>query len=573
MDQMNYREYTNQVDSKPVKKGSCNSCPSSDANVTFSDGHQFCFSCNAYTPPDRSETNLKVVSTTETRSMTNRDWGYNALTDRKIKRETANKYGVRSEMYGDDVKFHEYPYYSANGSKIASKIRDVSTKDMWAEGDMKSATLFGQNLFPKGGKFITVTEGECDAMAAFELLGSKYPVVSIKTGSAGASRDIKSQLEYLDSYDNIVLSFDDDETGRKAAKQVASLLEPKKVKVMKMDGENGLKDANDFLKQNKFEDFARRWWAAEVYTPAGIINLADMGDTLYDETTQETCLYPWDGLNDKLYGIRTGELVTFTAGTGTGKSSILRELMYHILQTTDSNIGVLALEESVKQTCFHIMSVPANDRLYLKEVREKYDKEALQNFEAKTIGTRRFFAFDHFGSISNDEILQRVRYMIKAMDCKWIFLDHLSILVSGQENGDERRSIDILMTKLRSLVEETNCALLLVSHLRRTSSDKGAEDGKEISLGHLRGSQAIAQLSDAVIALERDQQADDPIEANTTRVRVLKNRYAGDNGIACALQFDKETGRLTEVDGQIDIDFNIENEYAELYGDDNKAPY
>jgi twinkle protein len=86
-------------------------------------------------------------------------------------------------------------------------------------------------------------------------------------------------------------------------------------------------------------------------------------------------------------------------------------------------------------------------------------------------------------------------------------------------------------------------------------------------LGHLRGSQAIAQLSDAVIALERDQQADDPIEANTTRVRVLKNRYAGDNGIACALQFDKKTGRLTEVDGQIDIDFNIENEYAELYGE------
>tara|TARA_R110000796_G_scaffold4149_4_gene15722 strand:+ start:266 stop:1105 length:840 start_codon:yes stop_codon:yes gene_type:complete len=277
---MNYREYKDKVDSKPVKKGQCNSCPSSDANVTFDDGHQYCFSCNAYTPPDGSEANLKVVSTTETRSMTNRDWSYNALTDRKIKRETANKYGVRSEMYGDDVKFHEYPYYSAAGTKIASKIRDVSTKDMWAEGDMKSATLFGQNLFPKGGKFITVTEGECDAMAAFELLGSKYPVVSIKTGSAGASRDIKSQLEYLDSYDNIVLSFDDDETGRKAAKQVASLFEPKKVKVMKMDGESGLKDANDFLKQSKFEDFSRRWWAAEVYTPAGIINLADMGDVL-----------------------------------------------------------------------------------------------------------------------------------------------------------------------------------------------------------------------------------------------------------------------------------------------------
>ena len=561
-----YQEYISKTESKPVKKEGCTHCSSSDANVLFDDGHHYCFSCNTYSAAVDGNTKLKVVANTGISKMTKRDWEYNALTDRKIKRETANKYGVRSELYGDKVKFHEYPYYSVTGNKIASKIRDVSTKDMWSEGDMRSAGLFGQNLFPKGGKFITVTEGECDAMAAYELLGSKYPVVSIKTGSAGAARDIKAQFEYLDSYETIVLSFDDDETGRKAAKQVASLFEPKKVKVMKMDTASNLKDANEFLRQGKFEDFSRRWWASEVYTPAGIINLADMGDVLYDETTQETCPYPWEGLNDKLYGIRTGELVTFTAGTGTGKSSILRELMYHILQSTDSNIGVLALEESVKQTCFHLMSVPANDRLYLKEVREKYDREALKDFESKTIGTRRFFAFDHFGSISNDEILQRVRYMIKAMDCKWIFLDHLSILVSGQENGDERRSIDILMTKLRSLVEETNCALLLVSHLRRTSSDKGAEDGNEISLGHLRGSQSIAQLSDAVIALERDQQADDPIEANTTKVRVLKNRYAGDNGIACSLGFDKNTGRLSEISPEVDNDdFDIKNEYSELY--------
>ncbi len=220
-----------------------------------------------------------------------------------------------------------------------------------------------------------------------------------------------------------------------------------------------------------------------------------------------------------------GELITFTSGAGMGKSSIMRELMHHLLKNTKHNIGILALEESIKNTAFNIMSVEANARLYIKEIRDKFSREQLQDYQKNTVGSGRFFAFDHFGSIENDEILDRVRYMAKALDCKWVFLDHLSILVSGQEdNGDERKSIDILMTKLRSLVEETNIGLLLVSHLRRPGGDRGHEDGREVSLSHLRGSASIAHLSDAVIGLERNQQAEDDVEANTTTVRILKNR-------------------------------------------------
>jgi twinkle protein len=198
------------------------------------------------------------------------------------------------------------------------------------------------------------------------------------------------------------------------------------------------------------------------------------------------------------------------------------------------------------------MSVEANQRLYIKEIREKFSMEQLKEWQDKTIGSGRFFAFDHFGSISNDEILSRIRFMARALGCKWIILDHLSILVSGQEdNGDERKSIDILMTKLRSLVEETGIGLLLVSHLRRPSGDRGHEDGREVSLSHLRGSASIAHLSDSVVALERNQQADDPTEANTTTIRVLKNRYTGDTGIACRLHYDKESGRMTEINNPL----------------------
>jgi twinkle protein len=232
-----------------------------------------------------------------------------------------------------------------------------------------------------------------------------------------------------------------------------------------------------------------------------------------------------------------------------GKSSITRELMHHIMGNTEDNIGVLALEESTHNTIFNIMSVEANARLYIREVREQFSREQLEDWRKKTIGGKKFFAFDHFGSIENHEILDRVRYMAKALDCKWIFLDHLSILVSGQEDyGDERKTIDVLMTKLRSLVEETGVGLLLVSHLRRPGGDRGHEEGKEVSLSHLRGSASIAHLSDSVIALERNQQAEDEIEANTTTIRILKNRYTGDTGVACYLHYDKETGRMTQID-------------------------
>ena len=193
------------------------------------------------------------------------------------------------------------------------------------------------------------------------------------------------------------------------------------------------------------------------------------------------------------------------------------------------------------------MSVEADARLYIKEIRDKYTREQLTAWQDKTIGTGRFFAFDHFGSISNDEILSKIRYMAKGLGCKWVILDHLSILVSGQEETDERKSIDILMTKLRSLVEGTNIGLLLVSHLRRPSGDRGHEDGRDVSLSHLRGSASIAHLSDSVIALERNQQAADEVEANTTVLRILKNRYTGDTGVCCHLFYDKETGRMTEV--------------------------
>ena len=546
------------MQSRWISRGQCPCGESSKGYNIHADGHAFCFSCNKrFNNVGEAKMETGFQKTGEVVDMQNRitnTGDYGSITDRRISEQTARKYRTKIRQDGSMITHHYYEYFNTEGSHVATKVRQVEGKKIWSQGNIGDALLFGQNLFKSGGKYITIVEGEIDAMSVYEMLGSKWAVVSIKNGVQSAVQNCKQHLEYLNSFENVVVCFDTDKPGVEASQKVAQLFEPNKCKIVRLD----YKDPNEYLKMGKAKDFVQDWWSAESYTPAGIVNLAKLGDELYEEEYCETIPYPWSAMNEKTYGMRTGELVTFTSGAGMGKSSIMRELMHHILKNSNDNIGILALEESTKNTAFNIMSVEANQRLYIKEIRNQFAREQLNKWQKETIGSGRFFAFDHFGSIGNDEILSRVRYMAKSLDCKWIFLDHLSILVSGQDDGDERKSIDVLRTKLRSLVEETGVGLLLVSHLRRPSGDLGHENGKEVTLSHLRGSASIAHLSDSVIALERNQQSDDEVIACTTTIRILKNRYTGETGVCSYLHYDKKSGRMSQIDNPFED--NFENE-------------
>ena len=211
---------------------------------------------------------------------------------------------------------------------------------------------------------------------------------------------------------------------------------------------------------------------------------------------------------------------------------------------------MIALEEDWRRTIDGILSIEANARLYIDQERENFSKEELDKFFDVLYdgdNKNRVWVHSHFGTNDIDDIFSKLRYMIIGCECKWVVVDHLHMLVSAVHEGDERRAIDSIMTKLRSLVEETGAGIVLVSHLRRVDGNKGHENGIEVSLSHLRGSNSIGQLSDCVIALERNQQSDDIDEARTTKMRVLKSRYTGDVGLASHLLYDKDTGRLSEV--------------------------
>jgi len=527
------------TESEFVRHMPCGNCGSSDGNSLYSDGHTYCFVCEDRTPGDDED----VFHNRNMSKHVHLTGSAERLQKRNISEKTNQFYQIYRD--GDELKF---PYHDESGILMGVKIKQ-KRKDFRYEG-VSTNTLFAQHRFPSTGKRIVVTEGELDAASCYEAM-TGWPMVSLPHGAGSAKKDCQKQIPLFQGYEEICLFFDGDDAGRKATEEAASILPPGKVTIARLEG---YKDASEALQADDAEAIRKAIWDAKPYRPDGIVD----GKTLLEIVTTPQAPYdheyPFQGLNEKLHGIRYGELTTFTAGSGSGKTSIMRHCATDLLQKGE-HVGILELEASNRRTALGLMSTAVGKNLQLGD----HDEETLKSAFESTVANWNLYCFDGFGSYDPDIIYNRIEYMATGLECRVIFLDHLSILLSGLD-GDERKMIDKTMTRLRSLVERTNIALFLVSHLRRASNDKKpTEEGGRVSLSSLRGSHSIAQISDQVVALEVDQQAD-PSRKLTT-VRVLKNRYSGEVGIACQLSYDLNTCRFMEHEATTDPKFNPSTDF------------
>ena len=532
-------------ESNLLTKGPCSSCGSSDACAVYDDGHTFCFSCETHTNGTRMETSMSDNSNELGRIV--EQWqrsSAKAMPERALPSGAVGKYGaVVTDTH------HYYPYFKEDQAEpVAFKVRHIKDKTFRVVGSLKDAGLFGQHRYGSGSqKRVVVVEGECDAIAAAALLNQDTPVVSLKGGAAAAGRDFKEAYDFLDSFSEVVLCFDADDAGKAGVEKAAEVFAGK-LKIVKLNPKLG-KDANDYLKAGLQSEFLEAVVTASSYVPKGIIGKDELWERLNSDRAVAIGDYPWPKLNGLTFGFRPTELITITAGSGLGKSSILRELVMHVKNTTDHRVGTLFMEESVERTAEGFMSVDLNTPVHLPTSQVQRGSDEYRESFDRVFGDEQLVvmnaAFDTGATV--EQIIGRVRYLIKALDCKVIILDHISILVSAGQHNDERKALDEIMTRLRALTQDTGCVLFAVSHLKRPEG-KAHEEGAATSLSQLRGSAAIAQLSDFVIGLERHAQAEDPVERNTTHIRVLKNRFSGITGPAGALLYDNETGRLSEYD-------------------------
>jgi len=527
----------NHKESEFVEHVACESCGSSDANSLYNDGHTYCFACNTRGSIEESSS----PSSNQTKPVSSGDWvkgTYQDLVKRKISAATCKALGYKVGEYAGQV-CHIADVHDEHGNLVAQKVR-LPGKDFRVVGDLSKGGLVFQNRFKSGGKRLVICEGEIDALSYAEV-NPKWEVVSVPNGAQGAVKAIKRSLEFVESFEEVVFLFDTDDAGYEAARSCAEIIQIGKAKIARLP----LKDANEMLVAGKIAELKEAVWQARSYSPEGIVMGRDLTVKLLQEQTPKGHALPYTKLNRMIRGLRKRELIMICAGSGIGKSTLAREMGYHLATEHNAKMGYVMLEESVTKTAQALVAIDNNVPLGdLMENTKCITEDQWANSYKHVIEPTSFY--DSFGSSEVEKLIAKLRYLAVGLECDFIVLDHVSMVVSGLD-GDERKTLDILMTKLRQLVENTGVGIIAISHVRRGNKQKSFNEGETISLTDLRGSASIEQLSDIVLASERDQQAEDG-ESDIAQLRLLKNRPFGEVGPCGHVKYHTDTGRLLPHD-------------------------
>ena len=457
------------------------------------------------------------------------------IPDRGISAEVAAHLGIRLEYDSERrISHHYYPYGPSSW-----KVRALP-KSFTVQGGLPNQ-FFGQDQ-AVGGKTLIITEGELDCAAVCQAHLNHYkrfyPVVSLASAS-----DMKApiaQRDWLKSFESVVLLLDSDEAGQSATEKLARIIGIDRVKI----GTLPQKDASEALSADPTgKTILQAIWSALPYSPAGVVQGEELWSAYQDRLSTVSIPYPdcMRGINDKTKGMRMGEITLFTSGTGSGKSTLIKEIILHLLYTSDDKIGLVSLEESPGDTIEKLITMVARKK-------EPSEDEAREAFD-KITGGDKFLLLDHQGSVSDSSLTDKIEELC-LLGCKYIILDHLTIAVSeGAEGLDGNAATDKVMSDLLKVCKQHNVWLGVISHLRKTSSGGTAfEEGKLASMDDIKGSGSIKQISFDIIAFARNLVADDEQDRNTIHMRVLKSRYTGFTGDAGSAVYNTDTTRLHYVD-------------------------
>lgn len=528
--------------SKFLHHEACPECGSED-NLAVYDDHEHCmgFDCDYDRQYSTGKESKTITKETQKLTYTLPEKTMPALSERGIDSTAVNKYRVTVNINSKDELEAVFPRFNEEGVHIANQVR-YTDKRFKCEGLINKATLFGQQLYPAGGRSITITEGYYDTLAAFQMTGARYPNVGVMSAST-AKKEVVENFEYLNSFETVVLNFDNDKPGQEAAKACALLFDPGKVKILTLRKH---KDANEYLLNKDGKTYVDEWFRAPVFMPDGLLVGSDakLKTDVLDYIEPRSIPYPWDGLNQKTFGIRESELVLLTADTGVGKTSVLKEIEYFLLnheelKKENTGVGFLHLEEPKRDLAIGLMSIHKDKPYHFPDVERT--REEMEEAYDQVVGTDRVVIWDHFGSNDIDVVLAKIRHM-SALGCKYIFVDHLSIIVSDQ-SGDERKQLDEISTKIKTLTMNLNIAVFCVIHINRK--------------GEVRGSAGPEQVANIVLRLERDKKELNEWRRNVTRISVEKNRKYGRTGPACYLYYNEMTGRLEELSKELAQEYEM----------------
>jgi len=535
------KKYTRYPKGNFIDHCACPKCGSSDANSLYDNGTTYCFSCKQWSK-DTSETRV-AIPTKVYPKMIPQEIEYKSLEKRKISKDICRKYGYGWVTDHNGNKCQGATYFDNEGKPIAMKLR-YPDKTFKFIGEPKKATLFGKQLWGEGGKIITITEGEIDALSVAEAFDGKYPVVSIQNGASAAKKTLAKELEWLNSFEKIYLWFDNDEAGRTALEDCIMLFPAGKVKIIQ---HSEFKDANEVLVNKGKAEVVSTFYNAKEYRPDGIVTVEELEELVLKPVEYGL---PWcfEGITKLTYGRRLGEVHLLGAGVSIGKTDFLmNQIAFDI--THDIKAGTFMLEQNVVETLKRIAGkldgkhyhLPNNDDGSL------YSTDELKSTVKKIKESDNLYMYDNFGSIDWDIIKDKIRVMAHSYGVQTFYIDNLTALTSHA--SDERRFIDGFMEEVVSLAQELNVWILIVSHLNPPKKGASHEEGGKVLPSQFTGSRAIMRWAFYMMGLERNAQHPDEPERAKVVFRFIKDRYSGSaTGKTISLRYDTVTGLLREVD-------------------------
>lgn len=552
----------NQTEGELLYHTACigDNCNSSDAMAVYAKPHEdkettidaYCWSCHSYfhqskleehgvkmQEPEQKYTEKEPVDFSSIEALDCRGWK-----DRGITSIVSAKYGVRTEIENKyDVVSRHYPI-TADGKIVGYKKR-TTPKTFIGIGNTKATNeFFGQSAFPSSNKYLVVTTGEEDAMSFAEVLRSgkdntEYwtPCVSVTAGDGSIIKQFKANYEYLCSHDKVILAFDNDEPGQRYMEEAARLLPHGKAFIAKFPKD--AKDASDLLKEGRISELKQVFWKAEPFSRVDVLHLEQMWDDFEQEDSNVKIPFPpaWSHLNEMINGgMERGEITVVGALTSIGKSTIISNIVYHLIENTSFKVGAMYLESTKREVVRDLLSLDLGINLRTVD-RSTLDMSSLKHkFTEGLVKKNQFVYVDHQGSIGTEEIFDKLNYLAKAEGCDVIMIDPIQCGVNSSDNA----AIINFMDTLLKFAKETNTCIVAVSHMKKPSED----NPHAVSEYQLMGSSSINQIAFNTILLSRDKLNTCPIKKSSTKIQLVKCRRTGNTGDAGWLAYDHKTTHM-----------------------------
>jgi twinkle protein len=463
---------------------------------------------------------------------------YPGIPSRKISARACKLYDYATGKYrGESAQVANYR--DENGLTVAQHIRYGSKQFAWI-GRAKGikVQLFGQHLGTDGT--LILTEGEIDALSVYDCLyqhrhKTKFVVASIPDGAQSAKKAATEQLAWILGFKRVVLFMDNDEPGRKAAADLAALIGPSAA----IAGALAYKDANEAWMADDHNAILEAINNARRHRPDAIVHAPELLEKVLKPEHRFGLPYPWAGWNRMTEGMKPGQLIMVSGGTGIGKSLFTRSIALNLCKA-GINTAYIGLEESCETSLERMLSeeLGLNPAFHLDDEEARARRDPSQIKEALDSFGKHLFLLDKFGSDDFDQFVATVKHYVLGEECKVVVLDHFSLLADGIALAtDQRRAIDRCIKDLKTLCVELNFTMVVVCHLSRSGIGPAHEEGGEPTLAELRGSHSLAQIPDFVVMLQRNPRSNDTIEANTTYCWLKKNRVKGELGLMSKLHY------------------------------------